>query len=281
MLRNLRECMHLNNKPDSQAGCAASQPLGGSLLVDDGELFDDADSVDDLDFGELLSIQDNGDSAGLGQAAGAAGAVCTQGCGAWEAGTMMVRTLDWLESLQRMGPSKGCEGKSSAPEALDAKTFYANDLLRMDAECTLSGEMPPGTDMDEQFEVIIGTDIMYEPVHARLVAAVLAHRLAAGGAALMVCAVRQARTFAAFAKECAGRGLRYRTCQVSRGDMVTVDMGTPRQQLALSRWQQYLHRWLRIDAQQCPRLHAASRCTPSRSMRASWGGRRTMRAVFC
>ncbi len=64
------------------------------------------------------------------------------------------------------------------------------------------------------FERIIGTDIMYEPSHATLVAAVLAHRLAPGGAALLCCAVRQARTFATFRTECARWGLRFHQRQV-------------------------------------------------------------------
>ena len=55
---------------------------------------------------------------------------------------------------------------------------------------------------------------MYEPLHAKLVAAVLAHRIAPGGAALLCCPVRQAATFATFEAECVKRGLRYRRCQV-------------------------------------------------------------------
>ncbi|KAL6755281.1 hypothetical protein V8C86DRAFT_238905 [Haematococcus lacustris] len=96
------------------------------------------------------------------------------------------------------------------PALLDPSTFYAHDLLRMSDAVTLTGPLPPALHPDRRFPRIIGTDVMYEPSHARLVAAVLAHRLAPGGAALLVCAVRQARTFTAFSHECRVRGLRYR-----------------------------------------------------------------------
>lgn len=217
------------------------------LEVDDKELFDDAESVDDLDFGALL-VEDGGAGAG-GRAGGSGDAEGPpkhgSGQQAWQVGNMSVRTLDWLESLQALGLGSGSGGGQAAGEWAgagtaggavasgeagasgaagagetavaihDPKAFYANDLLRMDDAYTLPGEMPPSVPLAQQYSCIIGTDIMYEPMHAKLVAAVLAHRLAPGGAALLCCAVRQPRTFAAFTSECAARGLRYRRRQVS------------------------------------------------------------------
>jgi hypothetical protein len=56
---------------------------------------------------------------------------------------------------------------------------------------------------------------MYERVHADLVAAVLKHRLAPGGRALLHCAVRQCSVFDHFAQQCSARGLRYRRGQLA------------------------------------------------------------------
>jgi len=153
------------------------------VQINDEELFDDAESVDDLDFGQLLSVNDDGNAAASSSKPGGDGVSSSS----WESGVMQVRTLDWLDSLQRMGPSGatllGSESAASgssqqasgaaaaaSEEKLDPKTFYANDLLRMDAEWTLPGDMPPGVDVSVQYERIIGTDLIYEPMHARLVA---------------------------------------------------------------------------------------------------------------
>jgi len=80
-----------------------------------------------------------------------------------------------------------------------------------------AGDVPPAIPPDVKYQRVVGSDVMYEPLHAKLVAAVLAHRLVPGGCALLCCAVRQLRTFQAFETACRQRGLRYRTCQVISG----------------------------------------------------------------
>ena len=65
------------------------------------------------------------------------------------------------------------------------------------------------------YPVILGNEVMYEPLHARLVAAALAHRLQPGGKALLCCAVRLQAVFDAFAAACQLRRLRCRRLQVS------------------------------------------------------------------
>ena len=47
--------------------------------------------------------------------------------------------------------------------------------------------VPPGV----QYEVVIGADVLYEPPHVRLVAAVVHRRLARGGACILALGIRQ------------------------------------------------------------------------------------------
>jgi hypothetical protein len=51
-------------------------------------------------------------------------------------------------------------------------------------------EMPPTLPPDELFPCIIGTDVIYEPLHAELVANVVARRLQPGGVCILCCGVR-------------------------------------------------------------------------------------------
>jgi hypothetical protein len=50
--------------------------------------------------------------------------------------------------------------------------------------------LPPKVPSQESFPVVLGNEVMYEVQHARLVAAVVAHHLAPGGACLVCGAVR-------------------------------------------------------------------------------------------
>ncbi len=50
--------------------------------------------------------------------------------------------------------------------------------------------VPPTLDPEEKFPVIIGTDVIYEPLHAELVANVVSRRLAPGGRCILCCGVR-------------------------------------------------------------------------------------------
>ncbi|GFR48038.1 hypothetical protein Agub_g9870, partial [Astrephomene gubernaculifera] len=52
--------------------------------------------------------------------------------------------------------------------------------------------------------------VIYERIHAELVAAVVRHRLEPGGCAVLQCAVREVKVFEYFTRECRRRGLRYR-----------------------------------------------------------------------
>jgi hypothetical protein len=274
VLRNLRDCMHLN----SSAADAGDRVDAGS-----GSGVEHAGTDVAGNIGALQQSVDAPVSGIDGPSSGSA----TQRH-SWDSGNMRVRCLDWLESLRALegraplsvvglgssstaalfpptttagqqqpkggtaadrGEAGGLELEpASAPAAggtdedddLVPDKFYAEARWRRveelaasaaaatgadadKADCDAAGGAAPCVPLDARFSRIIGTEVIYEPMHGRLVAAVLAHRLTksegtgcngGGGAALLCCAVRNARTFAAFASECARRRLRYRSRQV-------------------------------------------------------------------
>jgi len=327
VLRNLRDCVHLNSAGGKSSIMAVDEghtPNGQCLtslqpkqpLPLDADLFDDAESVDgDLDLGSLMIGEDQGvspggkhlapvagvghheeagkentegrEARGLKDSLAAAGIACQSD---WEAGNMCVRLLDWLESLhwqqqqQRLQQhQQPCIGEGVGGEAVEQPAtdkqprqaapqlaasypgpvdnpsqFYANDLLRMEDNGPLQGEVPPKVDLHKRYPRIIGTDIMYEPMHAILVAAVLAHRLEPGGGALLCCAVRQIRTFVAFEEACTAQGLRYRWLQVEPGAEEQEGIGGRRNEydkyeggfllMAVDRYSQPCYDWGLPDA---------------------------------
>ncbi|KXZ53174.1 hypothetical protein GPECTOR_7g1066 [Gonium pectorale] len=225
VLRNLRSCMHLNNQPGPESGPGSAseqaQLVGGSGMeldvgeeagggpLTDAELFGDAEEVEDLD--EVMADLMGGSGAGWAEGRGGPAEPRAEGGGAaggqgkqererrWEAGNTSVRLLDWAESQR----------------ALDGGEAAA----AMSALCIGGGgdadDLPPRLPLSERFPVIIGSEVMYELAHAELVAAVVKHRLAPGGCAVLHCAVRELKVFEHFARECRRRGLRYRRRHVT------------------------------------------------------------------
>ncbi|KAG2444375.1 hypothetical protein HXX76_001131 [Chlamydomonas incerta] len=221
VLRNLRACMHLN--ADAAAEAAAAQPGAGQSQQQpqaqapptDKETLDGAEQVADCGAELMAGLVGSGGSGGgcaagdnAGSSSGTArhgsgttGAASASGSGrrgasgpdAWERGNTSVRLLDWMESVRAL---------DEGPEAAAAAA----------AEAAAKGgpDMPPRVALEERFPLIIGSEVMYERAHAELVAAVVAHRLAPGGGALLHCAVRELKVFEHFAAECRRRGLRYR-----------------------------------------------------------------------
>jgi hypothetical protein len=192
------------------AGDRGGEEGGGGHFhgITDAELFDDAESVDDLDFSELACAggsgayeEGNGHGPGPGGGGrGAAGAAQASAArGEWEAANMEVRLLDWRDSLDVL------DGGGARADALDAGAAPA---------AAAGGEGAPSVPEAENFALILGNETMYEPEHGTLVAAVIAQRLAPGGRALLCSAVRFKDVFEAFRAACAGRGLRHRSARV-------------------------------------------------------------------
>ncbi|PNH00198.1 hypothetical protein TSOC_013998 [Tetrabaena socialis] len=155
VLRNLRDCMHLNRAGASGAAGAAG---GGGAGGGGGS----ADA----------------DGAAPGPGTGAAGP--GEQAARWESGSVSVRLLDWAESVRAL--------EGAAPGGAGAAGGGAGDLPPAAVD---AGDLPPGVPAGERFSLVVGSEVMYEAAHARLVAAVLKHRLAPGGVALLNCAVRE------------------------------------------------------------------------------------------
>jgi hypothetical protein len=252
---NLRTCMHMNTAAAAAAAAAAATAgqqqqqqqgsptaagaqshalddlLGGSTdedeqpqqqqqqegagVPDDAELFDDADSVDDLDLSAMLTGRSNSGTAAAGGSSSrdpaAAVAAAAAGLTAWEADNMAVRLLDWQESAHAL---EAAERGEALPQAAAAGAAASEQ------QGVGSSSQPgraPGVPLQQQFPVILANEVMYEPAHAQLVAAAIKHRLARGGRALLCCAVRDQAVFDMFRDSCRRWGLRYRALKVQPG----------------------------------------------------------------
>jgi len=200
VLRNLRACMHLNAAADAASpAVAAPDDLTARMAttaITDEELFDDAESADsNFDLGQMMSSE----AAGVAAPSSATAADMAS----WDAGNMRVRLLDWADSMAHL----------DRPLPHDGQPAECSSARSEAADSAVGGEVPCVAPVDT-FLVVLGNEVMYEVVHAQLVAAVLAHKLALGGRALLCCAVREQKVFDAFAAATHKRGLRYRALSV-------------------------------------------------------------------
>lgn len=239
---NLRTCMHMNtaaaaaaaaaSQQQQQASSAAEgtqshalddlfggstdedeqqqqQQQSGAAVPDDAELFDDADSVEDLDLSAMLGRSSSGTAtaaASSSRSPADAAAAAAAGLTAWEADNMAVRLLDWQESADAL---EAAEQSRSPPPAAD---------MPEQQQASSSSSQPdraPCVPLQQQFPVILANEVMYETAHAQLVAAAIRHRLAHGGRALLCCAVRDQAVFDMFRDSCRRWGLRYRVLRVA------------------------------------------------------------------
>ncbi|GLC34911.1 hypothetical protein PLESTB_001177200 [Pleodorina starrii] len=243
VLRNLRSCMHLNANARAgaavEAGAAEMDCDGGAAgpeaVPNDAELFDEAEEVEDFDdlMADMVAADGGRGRATRGSAVGPSGSAAVgggsqrqreqrqQGAGqevAWEAGNTSVRLLDWAESRALLD-------SGVSPEEPEPQSAAGAEGSGGGGAPTGGEDMPPGVPVWERFPVIIGSEVMYERVHAELVAAVVKHRLASGGCAVLQCAVRERKVFEHFARECRRRGLRYRHRQVDPAAVLALGRG--------------------------------------------------------
>jgi len=240
--------MHMNAGPTHAAPSSAGhqhtaphpaeqqQQDGAFVVPDDAELFDDAESVDDFDLGELVSgpaaaagaassTQTAGAHLGVSAAKGSGNATNGHSEGvscrgddaeqqaAWEAANMCVRLLDWQESEDALlqEEQQHQQGEQREQELPPQQQQQQQDAPQ---HTTSSSTSAPHVPLPQRFPVILGNEVMYEKGHARLVAAAIRHRLQAGGRALLCCAVRDQAVFDAFRDTCSRWGLRYRAVRV-------------------------------------------------------------------
>ena len=185
VLHNLRRTMHLN-APDAKLDTNPPEaPLNGPTAA--GDEFSDAETVSDE--AELLDADGSG---------GPRGALNGQDDTdkAWRAGNMCIRLLDWKRELDLLGASTASGGAAidETTSSLDGLRVHPADSAAP-RESTFDepghcADLPPELPPLEAFPVIVGCEVLYELPHARWVAATIRRRLAPGGQAIVVGAVR-------------------------------------------------------------------------------------------
>ncbi|CAL8465107.1 g4642 [Coccomyxa elongata] len=158
VLRLLRESVAAN------ASCAAAI---GSCPLDADATSSECYEVEDLEF----DPEDAEECDDLDDFLLSAGKESRSQTLYWDLDNMRVRHMDWTDDLVRF------QGKAEANG--ERKTLR-------DAE----GEDVPDLEVSETFDVILGSDILYEMAHADLVASVLKLRLRMAGVAFLSMAVR-------------------------------------------------------------------------------------------
>jgi predicted nicotinamide N-methyase len=216
VLRILRACAHLNAKAVEGARRGEGADGGAGDKPDD----DDENGLPSVHSSEAETVDgegsddddddEDGDDDEEDNKAAATAPASAPTLASWDVagGSLLVRAFDWADSLAALDGEEAAAPLRLLPAKAD------------DAAATTE-DFPPLLPQNETFEVVLGSEVMYEPEHARLVAAALAHRLSppdsnngGGGIALLACAGRFQGVFETFAQNCAQRGLRYRAVPV-------------------------------------------------------------------
>lgn len=188
-------------------------------IPDDADLFDDAESVDEL---ELSTMLGRGSTAAAAAASGGSpseanpasvAAVIAAQMTAWDAENMAVRLLNWQESADALA-AVGSNLSTSVPPPQVAATAAGAEQQSSSSSSGPTPDRAPGIPLGQQYPVILANEVMYELAHAKLVAAAIKHRLAPGGRALLCCAVRDKKVFHTFRDSCRCWDLRYRALRV-------------------------------------------------------------------
>lgn len=109
----------------------------------------------------------------------------------WDISNMFILYFDWQSDLQSNTPPN----QSTNP--IEASTKSGAPILE-----------------EVDFDLIIGSEVIYEESHSTLIASVLDHRLKSDGVCLIAGAIREKSIFDAFEKECENRGLGTKTLKL-------------------------------------------------------------------
>jgi hypothetical protein len=126
---------------------------------------------------------------------------------------MCVRLLDWQESEDALLQQEQ-QQQTSSPQQQQQQQQMSPPQEDEAGVSSSTSTSAPHVPLSQRFPVILGNEVMYEPAHARLVAAAIRHRLAPHGRALLCCAVRDQAVFDAFRDTCLRWVLRYRAVRV-------------------------------------------------------------------
>lgn len=100
---------------------------------------------------------------------------------------MQIRMLNWEKELDSLKSTPCNTTRDTAGEAASV----AGRVEQMFDQPELTSDVPPELPESTVFPVVLGCEVLYEMPHAWLVAAVLKRRLASGGLAIIVGAVRE------------------------------------------------------------------------------------------
>ena len=177
LLLNLRDAMHLN-------ASAVTEVEVDELFDPEG---DDVSECSDLDgfFAAATTASNTGNGEGTGDN------VEDNKTLSWQRNNVAIRFLDWADSIRYLdGNSNDGNGSYCA---LDGAS---------------SGSVAPCLPDSTQYDLVLGTDILYEWNMTESVAAAIAHRLKPGGKGLVCNAVRDQKMFDAMVDQLKRRGLR-------------------------------------------------------------------------
>jgi hypothetical protein len=185
VLQLLRDCAHLNSGDGD--GSAPTTSTSTSQQQQQQRPRDDPIDGDDQPAEDAdLSVYVGGPGEGSndGNAAGSS---------SWAAGNMAVVYLDWRESVELLeGQLQQGQQAPQQQQQQQQQQGGGGGSSRRSSSCerAMQGGLAnsagaPTVPASKRFRSIIASEVMYEPAHAVLVAAVLAHRLAPGGRALV------------------------------------------------------------------------------------------------
>eukprot|EP00884_Botryococcus_braunii_P008225 jgi/Botrbrau1/17403/Bobra.0054s0001.2 len=210
------------SQADRDAGRGAE--MGQEQGIDVQEEFGEFDPEDDYDSEDGFQEFDAEDDYQLQEGGSMRERMCSlkmeQEPACWDYDKMRVRFLDWKASLERTaeeGPALQIAGRTqeeSTQEIESPEPWVTEDplealgvtgALAKESHGTVAGDAPSGGSGEdravpsvadqESFEVIIGSDVLYEEEHAELLPAVLSHRLARGGVAYLCLGIRSQALF--------------------------------------------------------------------------------------
>lgn len=198
LLINLRESLHLNfdrnlaqSEQEQKAGSnEVENDIDQELLNWDPEHADEVEN--ELDILQMMESDDkNGrdNDMSLNEA--------------WESSGVAIRFVDWQDSVEYARNKNGISDSNSFSnkdkdnqlnkESENSSSHAGGSYCALDGLSTRS--VAPGVPMDKKFDVVIGTDVLYEWPMATSFPASVAHRLEKGGLALVCCAVRDQEMF--------------------------------------------------------------------------------------
>lgn len=226
LLLNLRDALHLNGFELTAATTANERSGDGAGAVEKREEI----CGEEVEFDESWDPEEDGGSecsdldAFFGEALAKSGD--SAAAAAWEIGPVAVRFLDWKDSVIYLSKQGQKNSSDAARESISDKIDAAGPGTVSDANeekvtgsyCALDGvssrSVAPGIPASKQYDVILGTDILYEWAMAESVAAAVAHRLRPGGRALICNAVRDQKMFDALIANMRLQGLRVGVIQI-------------------------------------------------------------------